>query len=64
LVVVELIIKKGKGKGRERKGKGGGKEGERNRKKEKGEKDRLPKTSKLPNRPRIVLTHHRLSQAM
>jgi hypothetical protein len=32
LVVVELIIKKGKGKGRERKGKGGEKEGEGKRK--------------------------------
>jgi hypothetical protein len=37
LIVVELIIKKGKGKGRERKGKGGEKKGERKRKKGRGE---------------------------
>jgi hypothetical protein len=36
LVVVELIIKKGIGKGRERNGKGGEKKGERKRKREKG----------------------------
>jgi hypothetical protein len=56
LVVVELIIKKGKGKGRERKGKGRRKEGEGKEKgkgKKEGEKDRPPKTSKLLNRPRI-----------
>jgi hypothetical protein len=39
LVVVELIIKKGIGKGRERNGKGGEKKRERERKREKGTGD-------------------------
>jgi hypothetical protein len=64
---VALIIIKGKGKGRERKGKGQGKRRERGKGigKKEMEKDRLPKTSKLLNRPRrIVHTVQRLSQAM
>ena len=53
LVVVEPIIKKGKGKGGERKGKERGKEGERKRKRREGIEKRRVRFKQMPKRDRL-----------